>query len=272
MTDVSFFKLASGLYFLGALLAILSLVQRREGPGRLAVGLAGAGWVFHTVALILRMRGAGYVPLTNLSEASGFVGWALVLVFLIVDALYGIPVLGVFVLPVAFIALYPSSRLLGDIEALDPALQSTWLGVHTVLMLLGITAFTVACVAGVMYLILEQLLKAKHITFLTARLPSLELLDDLNRYTVLLGFPLLTLGIITGALWAGHAWGTYWTLDPKLNATAATWVFYLVMAYGRLVKGWRARMAAYLAIIGFAGVVFTFVGVNLLVKGRHVFV
>lgn len=272
MTDVWFFKMASGLYFLGTTFSLLYLTQKREALARVAFGLASGGFVLHTIALLLRMQAAGHVPLTNLSEAAGFVGWALVLVFLIIHVIYAMPILGAFMLPAASIALYPSARLLGGIKTLDPVLQSAWLGIHTILTLLGITAFTIACVAGIMYLILEQLLKSKRFTFLTAKLPSLELLDDLNRRTVLPGFLLLTLGILTGALWAGHAWGSYWTLDPKLNATFATWLFYLMMAYGRLVKGWQARTAAYLAIIGFVGVAFTFVGVNLLLKGRHVFV
>lgn len=272
MTDMWFFKMASGLYFLGTVSSLLYLARKQEAWARIAFGLASGGFVLNTTALLLRMREAGNVPLTNLSEAAGFVGWALVLTFLIIHALYGASILGVFILPTAFVMLYPSARVLGDIKALDPMLQSGWLGIHATLTLLGLTAFTVACFAGIMYLTLEQLLKAKRFTFLTARLPSLELLDTLNKRTVLLGFPLLTLGILTGALWAGQAWGTYWTLDPKINATFATWLFYLMMAYGRLVRGWRARTAALLAIIGFISVVFTFVGVNVLLKGRHVFV
>jgi cytochrome c-type biogenesis protein CcsB len=129
-----------------------------------------------------------------------------------------------------------------------------------------------AFVMGVMYLIQERLLKSKRFNSLYYKLPSLDLLDDLNRKAVYLGFPLLTLGIITGALWGKYAWGSYWNWDPKQTLTLITWFFYLVVLHGRLTVGWRAKKAAYLAIIGFLGVVFAFIGGTLLVQGPHAFV
>lgn len=136
----------------------------------------------------------------------------------------------------------------------------------------GGVAFTIAFVAGMMYLIQERLLKSKRFSILYYKLPSLDLLDQLNQWAISAGFPLLTLGILAGAIWASDVWGSYWVWDPQRIFTLITWLFYLGMIHGRLTIGWRARKAAYLAIIGFMGVVFTFFLVNILAKGPHRFI
>ena len=101
------------------------------------------------------------------------------------------------------------------------------------------------------------------------RLPSLQTLDDLNYLCLSLGFPFLTLGIITGSIWAEYAWGSYWNWDPKETWSLVTWLIYAALLHGRLTIGWRGRRAAYFSIIGFAVVLFTFLGVNLLLPGLH---
>ncbi len=115
---------------------------------------------------------------------------------------------------------------------------------------------------GVTYLVQERLLKAKRLNVLVRKLPSLDVLDDLNQRCIYFGFPLLTLGMITGVLLNRFIMNVYFIWDPKQTFTLVTWVFYLAMLHGRLTIGWRAKKAAYLAVIGFVGVVFTFVGVS----------
>jgi cytochrome c-type biogenesis protein CcsB len=101
------------------------------------------------------------------------------------------------------------------------------------------------------------------------RLPSLDLLDRVNYRSLTIGFPLLTLGIITGALWAENAWGSYWQWDPKETWSLITWFIYAALVHARLTVGWRGRKAAWLSIVGFLAVLFTFLGVNLLLGGLH---
>jgi cytochrome c-type biogenesis protein CcsB len=97
---------------------------------------------------------------------------------------------------------------------------------------------------------------------LVALFPGIKILDDVSYKTVMVGFPLLTIGIVTGAAWANYAWGTYWSWDPKETWSLITWLLYAALLHGRLTVGWRGRRAAVWAILGFASVLFTFLGVN----------
>ena len=189
-----------------------------------------------------------------------FFSWGLVLTFLIVEYAYRIPALGSFVLPLAVLALIFAATVRNDLHVLEPVLSNIWL--HVVMTVLGTVAFALAFVAGMMYLIQEHLLKSKRFIPMYHKLPPLDFLDDLNRKSILLGFPLLTLGIAAGAVWANFVSGSYWNWEPKQVSTAVTWVFYLIVLCGRFMMGWRAKRAAYLTIIGFAGVLATFVHVG----------
>jgi cytochrome c-type biogenesis protein CcsB len=148
-------------------------------------------------------------------------------------------------------------------------LRSIWLPIHTTLAFLGEAFLGLAFCGGLMYLIQENQIKNKKWSQFLHRLPSLQTLDDLNYLCLSLGFPFLTLGIITGSIWAEYAWGSYWNWDPKETWSLVTWLIYAALLHGRLTIGWRGRRAAYFLIIGFAVVLFTFLGVNLLLPGLH---
>jgi cytochrome c-type biogenesis protein CcsB len=120
-----------------------------------------------------------------------------------------------------------------------------------------------------MYLLQERMLKSKKFSTLYHRLPPLEALDSINYKCLTFGFPLMTMGIISGAVWAESAWGTYWSWDPKETWALITWFLYAALLHGRLTVGWRGRRAAIFAIIGFICLLFTFLGVNLLLSGLH---
>jgi cytochrome c-type biogenesis protein CcsB len=109
---------------------------------------------------------------------------------------------------------------------------------------------------------------ANHDKFV-ALFPSLKVLDDLSYKTVMVGFPLLTLGIVTGAAWANYAWGTYWSWDPKETWSLITWLIYAAFLHARFTAGWRGKKTAILSVIGFAAVVFTYIGVNFVLSGLH---
>ena len=271
MLNIFFFKAALVVYFLSTASFLYYLISRKEGLIRFSFGVTGLGFLFHTIALIVRTIEASHIPITNLHEAMSFFSWALVLAFLLIEYKYRIYVLGSFVLPLTFISLISSSALPMEIKMLDPMLQSAWLGVHTIFAVLGAAAFSIAFLAGLMYLLQEWFLKSKRFNILYYKLPSLDILDDLNYRAISFGFPLLTLGMITGSIWAEYAWGTYWNWDPKQTWSLIVWLFYAAVLHGRLSVGWRGKRAAYLSVIGFIGVVFTFVGVNILLHGKHTF-
>lgn len=269
---VLFFKGTLFFYFLGTLAFLVYLmVGKKEVLSRFSLATTGIGFLFHTAALLSRMIEAGYVSLTSLFEAMAFFAWALVLVFLLVEYRFRIHILGSFVLPLALIALISASVLPRDSRAPETALRAAWLYIHTALALLGAVAFAIAFFVGVMYLIQERLLKSKRFNDLYGKLPSLDILDDLNQKAIIAGFGLLTLGIIIGAWGAGYIWGSYLTWDPRQIISLAIWLFYLVVLHGRITMGWRSKKAAYLAIIGFAGIIFSFIGVDLLWRGQHTF-
>jgi cytochrome c-type biogenesis protein CcsB len=123
-----------------------------------------------------------------------------------------------------------------------------------------------------MYLIQERHVKSKHLSGLFQRLPSLQALDEINYRLISLGFPLLTLAIITGAIWANTAWGKPLQGDPKEVWSLITWLIYALVLHLRITVGWRGKKTAILSIIGFLIVIFTFFGVTLILKGPHAFI
>jgi cytochrome c-type biogenesis protein CcsB len=267
-----FFKATLFFYFLGTSLFLIHLWGKERGAAsdstpspldwrqRLAIGVTAAGFLCHTAALALRIWTSGDVPFTNLHEAISFTSWATVLVFFWIELKYQIPILGSFILPVAFLSLVSASALPNEVRNLNVTLKSAWLGIHTTLSLLGIVAFSVAFVAGVMYLMQDRLLKSKQFGPLSHKLPALDLLDRWNQASILAGFPLLTLGIISGAMWSQYAVGSFWGPNhPKQMLASGVWLFYLVVLHGRVTIGWRAKLAARMAIVGFAGVILVFV-------------
>ena len=189
-----------------------------------------------------------------------FFAWGLILTFLIVEYVNRTPVLGSFVLPLAVLALIFAATVREDLQVLKPVLSNIWL--HVLMIVSGTVAFALAFAASVMYLLQERLLKLRRFSPMYHKLPPLDFLDDLNRKSILLGFPLLTFGIAAGAVWENFSSGSYWNWDPKEISTALTWVFYLMVLLGRVLVGWRAKHAAYLTMIGFAGVIVTFANVE----------
>lgn len=120
-----------------------------------------------------------------------------------------------------------------------------------------------------MYLLQERELKSKRFGFFFSRLPSLESLDQLGSHCLTAGFVFLTLGIISGSIWARQAWGTYWHWDPKETWSLITWFLYAAQIHQRFTAGWRGKRAAVMAIIGFSAVLFTLWGVTFLLGGVH---
>ena len=284
MSHIFFFRITLLFYFLGCVLFLLNVWDRRVIPlkeeatpttgldplginaawhllpmsQRLAFLATGMGFFCHTVALLIRIQQVD-VPFGSLQEAISFFSWATVFVFFVVELRYRVYVIGSFILPLAFLSLI-SAAALPQNPPKRFILKGALLGVHTTLSLLGIVAFALAAIAGVMYLLQERLLKSKQLNALYDKLPSLNLLDQWNKVALFLGFPLLTIGMITGALWSQYALGSFWSSNnPKQVLSLVAWFFYFILLQGRVTVGWQAGRAARLAIVGFVGVIFIFV-------------
>ena len=269
--NVLLFELALTFYLLATIAGIVEIFKKKKGTSKAVLYLAIIGFLCHTANIIVRYAEGGHIPVTNMHEASSFFAWCIVILFFTYEYRYKPGLLSSFILPFVFIIMFSSSVFPREIGTISPVLKSYWFGIHVALAFLGDAAFAMACGIGIMYLIQERHVKSKRIDSLFLKLPSLQALDDINYHLITLGFPLLSLAIITGVIWANTAWGTYWRWDPKEVWSLITWFIYALVLHLRLTLGWRGKKAAILSIIGFAIVIFTFFGVTLILKGRHVF-
>jgi cytochrome c-type biogenesis protein CcsB len=269
--NIYFFKFASFLYLIGTLAYLAYIFFLKESLSKIAVSAVSIGFASHTLAILARYLEAGHTPVTSLYESLSFFAWMIIGILLIANLKYKVKVLGSFLTPVALILMLFAFALPKEIFPLAPVLKSFWHPFHVIFAFLGDALFALTFCCGVMYLIQEHQLKSKKMGPITKRLPPLSLLDDLSYQSLKYGFPLLTLGIITGAVWAEYAWGRYWNWDPKETWSLITWLLYAALLHQRLTVGWRGRKAAIMAIAGFLAILFTFLGVNLLLPGLHTY-
>jgi cytochrome c-type biogenesis protein CcsB len=158
-----------------------------------------------------------------------------------------------------------------DIQPLVPALKSNWLISHVVSCFVGYAAFAVSFGVSILYLFRARSEKRspKSSESFWDFLPSSSALDEIGYKTIAIGFPLLTIGIVTGAFWANVAWGTYWSWDPKETWSLIVWLIYAAYLHARITRGWRGKRAAILSIVGFIATLFCYLGVNLILSGLH---
>lgn len=263
------------VYGLAGVLYLASWVFRKELPGKLATWVTWAAWLGTTAGILLRWyesyqiaEGYGHAPLSNLYESLVFFAWTIGIIYLVIERRYQNRVIGAFATPLACLALAYAALATGkQIQPLIPALKSNWLIAHVITCFIGYAAFAVAFGVSIMYLI-KRGQDSDESAGLTARLPAGRMMDELTHQLIMFGFLFLTVGIITGAVWANSAWGRYWGWDPKETWSLITWFVYATLLHARLMRGWRGKRIAILSLIGFAAVLFTYFGVNLL-PGLH---
>ena len=268
MTRISFY-LTLVLYGTATLLYLACLLRTNPLLATLARRTLVAGFLAHSLATIHRLIAAGHLPVTNMHESLSFFALCIVLACLIFEYRYRVTSLGSFIMPIVMIMIAGSSIFPSDLRPLNPALKSVWIYSHTILAFGAYACFTIAGGTAVMYLIQSRFLKTKHLGPMFKKLPSLDTLDEIGYRSLTFGFPMLTIAIITGAIWASQAWGSYWSWDPKETWSFITWLIYAALLHGRLTTGWRGRRAAILTVTGFFIMLFTFIGVNLLIPGLH---
>lgn len=225
--------------------------------------------IVQTLYIIFRYVLAGHAPITSHHEAVFFFAWATTWAYLSFRWRHTVKNFGAFVSALIFFLIVISSFSEKSIDPLLPALQSAWLPLHGGISLIAYGFLSLAFCGGLMYLLLERELKRKKFGYFFPRFPSLDSLDQLNNHCLTAGFIFLTIGIVTGSIWAKQAWGTYWQWDPKETWSLITWFIYLVQLHQRFTVGWRGKRAAVMAVIGFAAVIFTLWGVTFLLGGVH---
>lgn len=263
-------RLAAACYLGATIAALAGVAGGHAASSRLLRWLLGVGVGCHVGSLALQSFAAGTVPIVGLGEALSGLAVLLVAVFLLVQIREPLMALGAVVAPLAFGLAFAAVALKGGVEPLPPALRTVWFPLHVGISLLGDAVFALAFSASVLYLIQERRLKAHRGRGVLRHLPSLETLDRVSHTCLVWGLVLLTLGVTTGIVWAHVAWANSpWMRDPKIAATLLVWILYVVLLQGRMTAGWRGRWAAQLTIAGFAVIVISLVGVNLLGLGMH---
>ncbi len=253
-----FFSITLFCYFVGTLTHFIFLGLRKKLLLIIAMITVIVGFICHTAALFSISFETGHGPYTNFFEYMAFFSWTIVLVYLIVEFRYRIKDLGSFVIPLALLMLAYSNLLPEEIPSSTSVLRF-WTTLHYTLSFLGYAAFTLTFGAGLMYIIQEKQLKSKKPGSFYYRLPSLEILDNLNHKLISVGFPLFTMGFVTGSIWVGKAKGHYLSWDPvKTLPLIITWIIYAALFVGRITVGWRRRKAALGAIIGFFMIIITY--------------
>jgi cytochrome c-type biogenesis protein CcsB len=268
------FSAAFALYTAAILLYVWELASKRKVVGRFADYVTALGWAANTLALIMRYVSAGRLPLANGYEFLVAFAWGIVLFFLWVQYRYRFKSVGLFLLPVVWVLLayiaveMPSSQKM--VSPLMPALKSNWLSVHVATAILSYGALALSFALAVMFLVKESCNQHNsRMAELCQSLPAMEVLDESCYRFITVGFFLLSLVIISGAIWAEQAWGAYWSWDPKETWSLITWLIYAACLHVRQTYGWRGRRSSVIAVIGFAAVLFTFFGVNYWLVGLH---
>ena len=250
---------------------IVFIIRQEKWIFRCSYWILVTGFLFHTIFLGYRYYLLGVAPILDLKSALSFFAWSIICVYLIIQSRFKLMVLGSFVAPFAAFLMIISSAMPWTDVIVKPVFKSLWLTIHVGTVFIGDALLAIAFLAAIMYLIQEYQIKQKRLGAIYSRLPSLATLDKINYYSIVYGFPFLTVGMITGSVYAQYALGRYWQWDPKEVWSLISWLFYAALLHQRIAVGWQGRRAAIMAIVCFSVLVFTFVGVSLLLGGYHSF-
>jgi cytochrome c-type biogenesis protein CcsB len=261
----------AALAYFAALMAYLWLLIRTDSAAARAGAIAlSIGLVLHGGAVLLEFIHYGLSPATNVKEGLSLLAWLMGLTFLLINQRLHVPIFGAFVMPLMLAVALPALALPGRTQPLPPALEHVVLLPHVLSAFFGDAVFGLAALVGIAYLLQEHELKTRvQGSNLWARLPSLELMDRLNRRLVTAGFALFSFAIITGAVLARGAWGSAFDWEPREVVALLTWLVYAGLIWARRQAGWQGRRAAVLTLVGFGLSMAGFVGLGLCPVDRH---
>ncbi len=257
------------LYLLSSAGYVYFLFAQKEIFHRLSFAILMAGFAAHTAWIGYESFRLGVIPAQNLHQTLSFAAWCLTGVYLLVKYRFRLNMLGVFAAPLASVIMIAAFFVPEIPTTQNQLFRSLWLVAHIVILFIAEASMALACGTGLLYLIQEHAIKTKSNRFFLKRLPSLEFLDRTGYAFIASGFALLTIGLIAGFIYAQIVWGRFWSWNNKEIWSMITWLIYAALLHERLVAGWRGRRAAIMAIIGFAALLFTFLGVNFLLEGHH---
>lgn len=272
--SIMFFDVTYWFYLVAAILYLGYWILRNERIGQTATVMTFIALFANTMFLVARTIEAKHSPFSNLYESMVFFVWMMVIGYLFLEFRYKLRVVGAFVIPLAFLAMFATSLLpfrFQSVQPLNPALQSIWLEIHVFTTFTGYAGFGISFGLSLMYLLKKRQEDRGKNNKLLQVFPDLSILDELSYKAIAWGFPFLTAGIITGGVWANYAWGSYWSWDPKETWSLITWFIYAAYLHARVTRGWRGRKAAHLSIFGFVAMVFLYWGVSFVLPGLHAY-
>lgn len=267
---MDFYWAAALLYFISSVFYTSHLWTQNEKVCTYGFYAIVAGALLQTVSLVTAYSG-GVLVTGGLDNTLYLFAWLVALVYIGSQFIFRASVFGAFVAPLAFIMTLPHVILPQGIIEHDPSLRNPWIIIHILLILLGEALFTVAFVSGILYIFQENKIKSKRVGGFIQKFPSLTTLDKINHICLIVGFPLLTLGLALGLLLAREIWGNAWQWGQKETWSFVTWFLYAVLIHGRLASGWKGRKAALGAVLGFCIILFTFFVIGYLAPGQHDF-
>jgi cytochrome c-type biogenesis protein CcsB len=237
------------------------------------------------LTLLLRWINENYFPLSNLYESLIFLSWSISTIHLFLEFQTKSRLIGSISSPILFLLSGFSTLTLPiDMQKalpLVPSLQSNWLMMHVSMMMISYATLIIGSLFSILYLAFYYFSNSNNIlnifeskstliqTTISSKLLLLQTIDIWSYRIIGLGFPFLTLGIISGAVWANEAWGSYWSWDPKETWALITWLVFATYLHSRLLKGWQGKNASILGSFGFFVIWICYLGVNFLGKGLH---
>ena len=265
------------LYAAAAVAYALHFARRQPRVGRTATGLLVGGVLAHTFLIGMQTMEAGHAPLVGTTAAISAFVWLLALSYLYVEMTTDERAMGVLV-TILLVALDIIPALDPAVSPRPPVLRSPLFTLHVVSMLFAYASFALACVLGVTYVLLFKEIKAKHLGFFYARLPSLQVLDVMNGRVVTIGWAFLTLGIAIGGIWATQVQTSpdpraqaMSVADPKILVALVSWAVYSFALIARRAIGWSGRRAAWLSAFAFVIVLLNFLPVGYFLTKSHNF-
>ncbi len=265
------------LYVGAAFAYLVHFARRNPRAGHTATALLGAGVLTHTFMIGMQTMQAGYAPLVGTTAAISAFVWLLGLAYLYVELSTEERTMGVFV-TVLMAALAVLPALDPHVDPRPALLRSPLFTVHVLSVLFAYASFALAFVLGITYVLLFQEIRAKHLGFFYARLPSLQTLDKMNARAITVGWAFMTLGVVIGGLWATQIHGAadpraqaMSVGDPKILVALLSWGMYSFALFARRAIGWSGRRAAWLSTVGFVIVLLNFVPVSYFLTRSHNF-
>ncbi|SJZ66748.1 c-type cytochrome biogenesis protein CcsB [Selenihalanaerobacter shriftii] len=266
------FKITLIIYlFSGGFYIKREFFSNPKSPNHWTSNLLYVGIGTHTLSLLILILQTGYLPIKNFYETLLLITWTIIIIYMLIEYLYKVRVLGAFIIPFNSLVLLYASFLPNEIDNLPAEIHSIWLDIHTSAIFISYGVFTLAFCISVAYLLQEKQLNDKTPSRFYYRLPSLNKLDKLSYQLIMIGFPLLTTGIITGSLWANQVWGMYWNWNAKQVWTGIVWLIYAIYLYNRARNNLSKKNSAYITVIGFLTILITYLGLTFISSSLHNF-